>query len=656
GEVDEGTTVTDWMPQEKERGITITSAATTCLWRGHRINIIDTPGHVDFTIEVERSLRVLDGAVVIFCAVGGVQAQSETVWRQADKYRVPRIAYVNKMDRVGADFERVIRQIRERLGANPVALQYPIGQGPDFKGVVDLVKMKAIYWYDELGTEYGYEEIPEELRPVAEEWRERLIEALAEISESLMIKYIEGDKVTEEEIKKAIREGTLSYQIVPVLCGASVKNRGVQPLLDAIVDFLPSPLDLPPVEGEHPKTGEKVQRRADPHEPFCALVFKVMTDPYVGRLTYIRIYSGKIERGKFVYNSNTERKERISRILRMHANYREEVSGAYAGDIVAVVGPEAQTGHTLCDRSHPIRLEPVHAPEPVIFMAMEPKSRAERDNLVLSLQKLATEDPTFRFHTDPETGQIIVAGMGELHLEIIHDRLRREFKVEARVGKPQVAYRETITKEATAEGKYIRQSGGRGQYGHVILKVEPLPPGAGFEFEDKVKGGVIPENFIPAIEAGVREALQSGPLAGFPVVDVKVTVLDGSYHEVDSSDIAFKIAGSLAVKEALKRASPILKEPIMKVEVVVPESNMGDVISDLVARRGKIQHTEPVPGGMVSVLAFVPLAELFGYATTLRSLTGGRGVLMPMEPAYYEEVPPEVAERLIAQSPRGPSR
>jgi len=646
GEVDEGTATMDFMPQEQERGITISSAATTCFWKGHRINIIDTPGHVDFTAEVERSLRVLDGAIAIFCSVGGVEPQSETVWRQADKYGVPRIAYINKMDRVGADFFRAVKMMEERLGARPVPIQLPIGAEENFRGIIDLVRMKAIYYKDELGREYEEAPIPEEMEELAREYREKLLEAVAETDEELLLKYLEGEELTEEEIKRGIRKGTISGKTVPVLCGSSFKNKGVQLLLDAIVDYLPAPTDIPPVQGFHPATGEEDVRHSSDEEPFSALVFKVVTDPYVGRLTFFRIYSGTLKAGSYVYNSTKGVRERIGRILRVHANHREEVSVAYAGDIVAAVGlKHSTTGDTLCDEEHPIILEAMEFPEPVISVAIEPKTAADQEKLSLALQKLAEEDPTFKVYSDPETGQTIIAGMGELHLEIIVDRLLREFKVGARVGRPQVAYKESIRRPARAEGKYIRQTGGRGQYGHVVIEVEPLGTGKGYEFINKIVGGVVPKEFIPAVEAGIKEAMATGVLAGYPVVDVRVSLIDGSYHEVDSSEMAFKIAGSMAFKEAAQKAGLVLLEPIMKVEVVVPAEYMGDVIGDLNARRGRIESMEP-RGGVQVIRALVPLAEMFGYATDLRSMTQGRGTYV-MHFDHYEEVPAHIAEEII---------
>lgn len=648
GEVHDGNATMDWMIQEQERGITITSAATTCFWRDHRINIIDTPGHVDFTVEVERSLRVLDGAVAVFCSVGGVEPQSETVWRQADKYGVPRIAYINKMDRVGADFFRGVRMIAERLGANPVPIQLPIGAEDNFQGMVDLINMKAIYYTDELGTTLDEEPIPADMEDLVQEYREKLLEAVAESDEELMLKYLEGEELTPEEIKAGIRKATIAVKMVPVLCGSSFKNKGVQPLLDAIVDFLPAPTDVPAIQGVDPETGGEDERHSSDNEPFAALAFKIMADPYVGKLTFFRVYSGTLKSGSYVYNSTKGRRERIGRILRMHANHREEIDEAYAGDIAAAVGlKETTTGDTLCDEQHPIVLEAMEFPEPVISVAIEPKTKADQEKMSIALQKLAEEDPTFRMHTDQETGQTIISGMGELHLEIIVDRLLREFKVGAKVGRPQVAYKETIRRPVKAEGKFIRQTGGHGQYGHVIIEIEPQEPGKGYEFVNKIVGGVIPKEYIPAVDAGIQEAMANGVLAGYPVVDVRATLIDGSYHEVDSSEMAFKIAGSLAFKDAAKRAQPVLLEPIMKVEVVVPEEYMGDVIGDLNSRRGRVEGMEPRAGAQV-IRAHVPLAEMFGYATDLRSRTQGRGTYV-MQFDHYEEAPKNIAEDIISK-------
>ena len=650
GEVDEGTATMDWMVQEQERGITITSAATTALWRDHRINLIDTPGHVDFTIEVERSLRVLDGAVAVFCSVGGVEPQTETVWRQADKYQVPRIAFVNKMDRVGADFFRAVQMIQDRLGARPVAVQLPIGAEDQFKGVIDLVQMKAVVWEEEsLGAKYRIEPIPAELVAQAEEYREKLLEAAADCDESLMEKYLDGKEIAESEIRRAIRAGGLALKLVPVLCGSAFRNKGVQPLLDAVIDYLPSPHDIPSVQGKNPDSQQAEERPASDEAPFSALAFKIMTDPFVGTLTFFRVYSGVLFSGSSVYNSTKTKRERIGRLLKMHANKREEIKEVYAGDIAAAVGLRSTTtGDTLCDEDRPIVLESIDFPDPVISIAIEPKSKADQERLGISLQKLAGEDPSFRVRTDEETGQTIISGMGELHLEIIVDRLVREFNVGANVGKPQVAYKETIRKTVEQEGKFIRQTGGRGQYGHVEIRVEPQAPGGGFEFEDAVKGGRIPREYIPAVEKGVREATESGVLAGYPVVDVKVTLLDGSYHDVDSSEIAFKIAGSMAFKEATRKASPVLLEPIMSVEVVVPEDFMGDVIGDISSRRGKILGMGSRPAVQV-IEARVPLAQMFGYATDVRSMTQGRATYT-MQFSHYEPVPATISEEISAKA------
>jgi elongation factor G len=648
GEVHEGSATMDFLPQERERGITITSAATTCFWREHRINIIDTPGHVDFTVEVERSLRVLDGAIALFCAVGGVEPQSETVWRQANKYRVPRIAFVNKMDRVGADFFNVVNMIRERLGANPVPIQLPMGQGELFTGIIDLIKMKAVVYKEEtLGATWEEFEIPRELRDMAFEYRTKLLESVSEFDDTLLVKYLDGEEIKEEEIKSAIRKATLEFKIVPVLCGSAFKNKGIQRLLDAVVDYLPSPLDINngQVVGHHPFKDDRVVRLVSDDEKFTALAFKIMTDPYVGKLTFIRIYSGTLKAGSYVYNSTQGKKERVGRILRMHANHREDVEEAYAGDIVALVGLKfTKTGDTLCSEDDPILLEKMEFPEPVISVAIEPKTRADQDKLGEALSKLMDEDPTFRVTVDEETGQTLISGMGELHLEIIVDRLRREFRVEANVGKPQVAYKETIRRKARAEGKFIRQTGGRGQYGHVWIEIEPNR-GKGYEFIDAIVGGVIPREFIPAVDQGIKEAMQNGIIAGYPVVDVKVTLFDGSYHEVDSSDLAFKIAASIAFKEAAKQADPVLLEPVMEVEVVTPEEYLGDVIGDLNSRRGKIEEINMRKDGQV-VRALVPLAEMFGYATRLRSLTQGRAIYT-MQFHHYEEVPQQIADMII---------
>jgi len=649
GEVHEGTATMDWMVQEQERGITITSAATTCFWRDHRINIIDTPGHVDFTIEVERSLRVLDGAVAVFCGVGGVEPQSETVWRQADRYQVPRIAFVNKMDRVGADFPRVVEQIRDRLRANPVVLQLPLGAEEHFRGVIDLGKMKAIVWDDEnLGADYHEEEIPADLADAAAAAREKLLEAVSDVDEKLMEKYLNGEGISEDEIRAAVRTGTLAMKIVPVLCGSAFKNKGVQPLLDAVVDLLPSPLDLPPMVGVNPDTGEDEERRSDDKAPFTALAFKIMTDPYVGALTFLRVYSGVMTSGSYVFNSVKGKKERLGRLLKMHANKREEIKEVYAGDIAAAVGlRDTTTGDTLCDEAKPIVLERMEFPDPVISIAIEPKTKADQEKLGGALQRLATEDPSFRVTSNPETGQTLISGMGELHLEIIVDRLLREFKVDANVGKPQVAYKETVRKTAEHETRFVRQTGGRGQYGHVVLRLDPVKPGAGFSFVDGTKGGVIPREYIPAIEKGVKEAMESGVLAGYPVVDLKATVTFGSYHEVDSSEMAFKIAGSMAFKEAMAKASPVILEPIMSLEVVTPDEFIGDVISDINRRRGRIGGQEP-RGNTQVIAATVPLAEMFGYATDLRSRSQGRATFT-MQFSHYEPVPKGVGPEALRQ-------
>ncbi|MBI2183041.1 MAG: elongation factor G [Deltaproteobacteria bacterium] len=649
GEVHEGTATMDWMVQEQERGITITSAATTCLWRDHRVNIIDTPGHVDFTIEVERSLRVLDGAVAVFCSVGGVEPQTETVWRQADKYGVPRLAFVNKMDRVGADFFRVVQMINDRLGARPVVLQLPVGAEEKFAGIVDLVSMKAVVWEEEsLGAKFHEEPIPEAMAAQAEEYREKLFEAAADCDEAIMEKYLEGKEIGEAELRRAIRTGALSLKIVPVVCGSAFRNKGVQPMLDAVVDYLPSPLDIPPVKGKDPDSQTIAERPARDDAPFSALAFKIMTDPFVGTLSFFRVYSGSLTSGSSVYNSTRSKRERIGRLLKMHANKREEIKEVYAGDIAAAVGLKtATTGDTLCDEDHPIVLESIDFPDPVISIAIEPKSKADQEKLGLSLQKLATEDPSFKVRTDEETGQTIISGMGELHLEIIVDRLLREFNVGANVGRPQVAYKETVRKAVEQQGRFIRQTGGRGQYGDVWIKLEPQAPGAGFEFVDAVRGGAIPREYIPAVEKGVKEATENGALAGYPIVDVKVTLFDGSYHDVDSSEIAFKIAGSMAFKEAARKAHPVLLEPIMSVEVVVPEDFMGDVIGDLSSRRGKVLGMDTRPAAQ-AIDARVPLAQMFGYATDLRSMSQGRATYT-MQFSHYEPVPAAVAEGIIAK-------
>ncbi len=649
GEVHEGSATMDWMEQEQERGITITSAATTCEWDDHRINIIDTPGHVDFTMEVERSLRVLDGAVALFDSVAGVEPQSETVWRQADKYGVPRIAFINKMDRVGADFEMSVGMIEDRLGSNPVRLNLPIGAEEDFAGVVDLVKMKALIWDTEnMGASYREDDIPADLTADAEKYREALIEGAAEADDGLMEKYLEGGEIELDELKAAIRKGTLAGSMVPVLCGTAFKNKGVQPLLDAVVDYLPSPVDKKDVEGVDAK-GNPATRPSSDDAPFSALAFKIMADPFVGSLTFFRVYSGSMETGTHVYNSVRQRKERIGRILKMHANKREEIKDAVAGDIAAAAGlKDTRTGDTLCDERDPVILESIDFPDPVIDIAIEPKTKSDQEKLGVGLGKLAAEDPSFRVRSDEETGQTIIAGMGELHLEIIVDRLKREFNVEANVGKPQVAYRETISSPVSQETKFSRQTGGRGQFGHVILEVEPQEAGGGIVFEDTIKGGNIPKEYIPAVEKGVREALETGVMAGYPVVDVKITLKDGSYHEVDSSEMAFKIAGSMAVKDACRKASPVLLEPMMSVEVVTPEEFMGDVIGNLSSRRGKVQGMEPRGGAQV-VNAEVPLKEMFGYATEMRSMTQGRANYS-MQFSQYEAAPSSVSEEITAKS------
>ena len=648
GEVHEGTATMDWMEQEQERGITITSAATTCHWSDHRINIIDTPGHVDFTIEVERSLRVLDGAVAVFCSVGGVEPQSETVWRQADKYKVPRIAFINKMDRVGADFFRGVSMIKDRLRANPVPIQLPVGAEDTFRGIVDLVEMKAIIWDEEaLGAKYHEEPIPADMQELAEEYREKLIEEISSHDETLMEKYLAGEALTTAEIRAAIRKSTIEIAICPVICGSSFKNKGVQPLLDSVVEYLPSPLDIPAIKGLDEK-GNEIERNASDSEPFAALAFKIMTDPFVGQLCFFRVYSGVLNSGSYVFNSTKDKKERIGRLLKMHANKREEIKEVYAGDIAAAVGLKyTTTGDTLCPEDNSVILESIEFPEPVISIAIEPKTKADQEKLGTSLAKLASEDPSFRVKTDEETGQTIISGMGELHLEIIVDRLMREFKVEANVGKPQVAYRETVTKKVKVEGKFVRQSGGRGQYGHVWLEVEPQEPGKGYEFVDGIKGGVVPREYIPAVDKGIQEAMDTGVLAGYPVVDFKVTLVDGSYHEVDSSEMAFKIAGSMGFKEGCQKAGAVLLEPVMSVEVVVPEEYMGDVIGDLNSRRGRIMGMEGRAGAQV-VAAMVPLAQMFGYATDVRSATQGRATYT-MTFDHYEQVPKSVSEEIIAK-------
>ncbi|MDH7498616.1 MAG: elongation factor G, partial [Syntrophomonadaceae bacterium] len=648
GEVDKGTATMDWMVQEQERGITITSAATTCYWKGYRINIIDTPGHVDFTVEVERSLRVLDGAIAIFDAVAGVQPQSETVWRQADRYRVPRIAYVNKMDRVGADFLRVVSAINQVLGAAALPVQLPLGHEEAFQGVIDLLEMKAVVYTDEKGLEFVQRDLRYEEAVDAARWRQELLEFLAERDDELLARYLEGEDIAPEHARRVIRQATLAGEMVPVLCGSSFKNRGVQPLLDAVVDYLPSPLDMAAVEGVDPQSGEKVVRRPSCDEPFSALSFKIATDPYVGKLTYFRVYSGTVKTGSLVYNVRRGRKERLTRILRMHANHREEVGEAFAGDIVAGVGlKETVTGDTLADESHPVLLEAMTFPEPVITVAIEPKTKADEDRISEALARLSEEDPTFRVGTDAESGQMIISGMGELHLEIIVDRLVREFKVNANVGRPQVSYKETIKDRGRGEGKFIRQTGGRGQYGHVVLQLSPLAQGEGFRFVDASSGGTVPKEFIPAIEAGIREAMQAGILAGYPVVDVEVALRGGSYHEVDSTEVAFKVAASMAFKDAMAKAGPILLEPVMDIDIVVPEDYAGEVISDLNARRGRVRGLDEMRN-IKTIRGYVPLAEMFGYATILRSLTQGRGTFT-MQFSHYEETPEYKAREIIAR-------
>ncbi len=646
GETHEGAATMDWMAQEQERGITITSAATTCQWKGHRINIIDTPGHVDFTVEVERSLRVLDGAVSVFCAKGGVEPQSETVWRQANKYGVPRMAYVNKMDIMGADFFRVVDMMKERLGANAVPIQLPIGKEADFKGIIDLVRMRAEVYYDDEGKDVRDEDIPADLMEMAEEYHQALIESVAESDEELMEKFFEGEELTVEEIMSAIRKATINCTMNPVLCGTSYRNKGVQPLLDAVVAYMPSPVDIPAIKGIDPDDPEKeLERKPSDEEPFSALAFKIMTDPFVGKLAFCRVYSGTLESGSYAFNSTKGRRERIGRLVMMHANHREEVDTVYTGDICGIVGlKDTTTADTLCDEKNPVILESMEFPDPVIQVAIEPKTKAGQEKMTMALVKLAEEDPTFKTYTDQQTGQTIIAGMGELHLEIIVDRLMREFKVEATVGKPQVAYRETIRRAAKAEGRYVRQTGGHGQFGHCWIEISPVEPGVGYSFENNIVGGVIPKEFIAPIDAGIREAAQSGILGGFEVVDFKVSVFDGSYHDVDSSEMAFKIAGSMAFKEALAKADPALLEPMMKVEVIIPEQYMGDVIGDISSRRGRIEGMDARMGEQ-QVHAFVPLSEMFGYATDLRSRTQGRG-LFTMQFDHYEEVPKSIAEKV----------
>ena len=649
GEVHEGAATMDWMVQEQERGITITSAATTCHWKDHRINIIDTPGHVDFTVEVERSLRVLDGTVAVLTARGGVEPQTETVWRQAERYNVPRMAYVNKMDITGADFFNVMDMMRERLNANPVAIQLPIGAEDEFKGIIDLVKMDAIVYEDDLGKVTDEVEIPAEYKEQAAEYRDKLLEACAETDDELMEKYLGGEELTEEEIRGAIRKATIACEMTPVTCGTSYRNKGVQPLLDAIVDYMPAPTDIPPIAGVNPDTGEEDHRAASDSAPFSALAFKIMTDPFVGKLAFFRVYSGTLNSGSYVYNATKDSKERIGRILQMHANNRKEIDIVYSGDIAAAVGlKNTTTGDTLCDENNPIILESMEFPDPVISVAVEPATKNDQEKMGIALQKLAEEDPTFRVHTDAETGQVIISGMGELHLQIIVDRMLREFKVDCKVGEPQVAYRETIRKQVKAEGKFVRQSGGHGQYGHCWLELIPQEAGEGFSFENKVVGGVIPKEFINPIEAGVRQAMESGVVAGYPMVDIKVIVYDGSFHEVDSSEAAFKVAGSMAFKAGAEKANPVLLEPYVKVEVTVPEEYMGDVIGDLNSRRGRIDGMEPRNGVQV-INAYVPLSEMFGYSTDLRSKTQGRGNYS-MEVSFYDEVPKNIADAVVAKN------
>ena len=647
GETHDGASQMDWMAQEQERGITITSAATTCHWKGNRINIIDTPGHVDFTVEVERSLRVLDGAVAVFDAKAGVEPQSETVWRQADEYDVPRLVYINKMDVTGADFYMSVDTLVDRLNANPICIQLPIGAEHEFIGIIDLIKMKAEIYKDELGEQIEITDIPDDMKDKAEEYRDKMLEGLAEVDDDLMEKYLDGQEISEEEIKRAIRKGTVELKLVAVTCGSSYKNKGVQMLCDAIVDYLPSPLDVPAVKGVDPNTDEEVTREASDDEKFSALAFKIMTDPYVGKLAFMRVYSGKAEAGSYVYNSSKDKRERLGRILLMHANHRQELSEVYTGDIVAAVGlKDTGTGDTLCDPDHPIILESMEFPDPVISVAVEPKTKAGQEKMTVALMKLAEEDPTFKTHTDEETGQTIISGMGELHLDIIIDRMLREFKVEANIGKPQVAYKETITKKVDAEGKFARQSGGRGQYGHCLITLEPLEAGEGFIFENKVVGGAIPKEFIGPIEQGIKEAMQNGVVAGYPVIDVKATVYDGSYHEVDSSEMAFKVAGSMAFKNGMRKAAPDLMEPMEKLTVVCPEEYMGDVMGDINSRRGRVEGMEARQNGTQQITGVVPLAEMFGYATSLRSKTQGRGI-STMQFSHYEAVPKSIAEKIV---------
>ena len=647
GETHEGASVMDWMAQEKERGITITSAATTCHWKGNRINIIDTPGHVDFTVEVQRSLRVLDGSVCVFCAKGGVEPQSETVWHQADDYKVPRMAFVNKMDIMGANFYNVVEMMKDRLKCKPVPIQLPIGSESDFVGIIDLMTMRAEVYYDDLGKDVRDEDIPADMLDKAQEYHDAMVESITETDDDLMMKYLEGEEITVEELKAALRKATIANELVPVLCGTAYRNKGVQMLLDAVIDYMPAPIDIPPIKGINPDTGEEDERPSDDEAPFSALAFKIATDPFVGRLSFIRVYSGTVDAGTSVLNATKDKRERLGRLLLMHANHREDITKVYSGDIAAAVGfKNTTTGDTLCDEKHPIILESMNFPEPVIRVAIEPKTKAGQEKMGIALAKLAEEDPTFKTYTDEETGQTIIAGMGELHLEIIVDRLLREFKVEANVGKPQVAYKETIRKSADVECKYARQSGGKGQYGHVKIILEPNEPGKGYEFINKVVGGAIPKEYIEPVNQGIQGAMQNGVLAGYPVVDCKVTLYDGSYHEVDSSEMAFKIAGSMAFKDAMKKADPVLTEPIMQVDVMVPEEYMGDVIGDLNSRRGQIQGMEP-RGAVQAISAAVPLSEMFGYATDLRSRSQGRGQYV-MQPSHYAEIPKSIQEKIIA--------
>ncbi len=656
GSVDDGTTVTDWMEQERERGITITAAAITANWREYQINIIDTPGHIDFTAEVQRSLRVLDGGVVVFDGVQGVEPQSETVWRQADRYRVPRICFINKLDRVGADFQLAVQSIKERLGANPLPLQLPIGREADFQAVIDLFQMKAVYWVDNLGLQMEERDIPADMLDESKAAHDTLVERIAETNDDLTHRYLEGETIPVEELKKALRQATIAGKIVPVLCGSSLKNKGVQPMLDAVIDYLPSPIDIPSVNGVNPETGKTEPRPTDDNAPFCALVFKIVADPYVGRLAYFRVYSGVVEVGETVQNSTKRRKERLGRVLRMYADRRDELTEVRAGDIGATLGlKDSFTGDTLCDPNHPIVLEAISFPEPVIEIAIEPKSASDQDKMNEALRRLAEEDPTFRVRSDENTGQTLIAGMGELHLEVLVDRMLREYRVQANVGRPKVAYRETITKPVKVEGRFVRQSGGRGQYGHVWLELEPLEKGQGFEFENAIVGGTVPREYIPAVEKGAKEAMEAGMLAGYPMVDVRVRLIDGSYHEVDSNEMAFKIAASMALKDGVLKAGPILLEPVMKVEVTVPDEHTGDVIGNLSSRRGQIEGMEPRPGGAQAIRAHVPLANMFGYATDLRSTTQGRGTFT-MELGHYAQVPDNIAQEILNGGKREPAR